>query len=43
MPRSEAELRDHASVLSADAPLYLRKAVMQTLEEMEGPAPNPSL
>ena len=35
MPRSEAELRDHASALGADAPLYLRKAVMQTVEAME--------
>ena len=43
MPRSEAELRDHAAALSPNAPLYLRKAVMQTLEAMEGPAPNPSL
>ena len=42
MPRSEAELRDHASVLSADAPLPLRKAVMQTLEAIR-PTPNPSL
>lgn len=35
MPRSEAELRDHASALGADAPLYLRKAAMQTVEAME--------
>ena len=35
MPRSEAELRDHASSRGADAPLYLRKAVMQTVEAME--------
>ena len=41
MPRSEAELRDHASALSADAPLPLRKAVMQTIEAMEGPSPLP--
>ena len=41
MPRSEAELRDHATALSADAPLYLRKAVMQTLEEISPPQPLP--
>lgn len=35
MPRSEAELRDHAAALPADAPLYLRKAVMQTMEALE--------
>ena len=34
MPRSEAELRDHASALSTDAPLYLRKAAYQTIEEI---------
>ena len=34
MPRSEAELRDHAAALSADAPLYLRKAAYQTIEEI---------
>lgn len=33
--RSEAELRDHASAVSDDAPLQLRKAVMQTIEELE--------
>lgn len=35
MPRSEDELRDHAAALSADAPLYLRKAVMQTMDALE--------
>lgn len=35
MPRSEAELRDHAMALAADAPLYLRKAVGQTMEALE--------
>ena len=34
MPRSEAELRDHATALSAYAPLYLRKAAYQTIEEI---------
>lgn len=34
MPRSADELRDHAAALAPDAPLYLRKAVMQTLEAM---------
>lgn len=32
MPRSEQELRDHASAISVSAPMYLRKAVYQTLE-----------
>ena len=34
MPRSEAELHDHAAALSANAPLYLRKAAYQTIEEI---------
>lgn len=34
MPRSEAELRDHAMAVGANAPLYLRKAVMQTMEAL---------
>ncbi len=34
MPRSEAELRDHAEAVTAETPLYLRKAVMQTMEEI---------
>lgn len=33
--RSEAELRDHASAVGKDAPLQLRKAVMQTVEELK--------
>lgn len=35
MPRSEAELRDHAAAFSADAPMYLRKAAMQTMEALD--------
>ncbi len=35
MPRSEAELRDHATTVGEEAPLYLRKAVMQTMEELD--------
>ena len=42
MPRSEAELRDHASAIAPDAPLYLRKAVMQTIEAMESENPENS-
>ena len=41
MPRSEEELRDHATAITPDAPLYLRKAVMQTLEAMETDGPSP--
>ncbi|MDE5561335.1 MAG: DNA alkylation repair protein [Bacteroidaceae bacterium] len=32
MPRSEAELRDHATAVPENAPLYLRKAVLRTME-----------
>lgn len=39
MPRSEAELRDHATALPADAPLYLRKAMMQTMDALAGTEP----
>lgn len=35
MPRSEQELRDHASAIPSDAPLYLRKAVFQTIETLD--------
>lgn len=35
MPRSEAELRDHAAAVAAEAPVYLRKAIMQTMEALE--------
>ncbi len=35
MPRSEQELRDHAEAVGESAPLWLRKAVAQTLEEMD--------
>lgn len=35
MPRSEAELRDHAAAVAIDAPLFLSKAVMQTMEALE--------
>lgn len=34
MPRSEEELRDHAAALTQEAPMYLRKAAMQTIEAM---------
>jgi hypothetical protein len=35
MPRSEAELRDHALALTQNSPLYLRKAAMQTIETID--------
>ena len=35
MPRSEEELLDHASAINQDTPLYLRKAVYQTIEAIE--------
>lgn len=38
MPRSEAELRDHASAVSENAPLYLRKAVLRTMEAIASSA-----
>lgn len=47
MPRSEEELRDHAIAVSAEAPLYLRKAVMQAMgaledgKEVVAPTPTP--
>lgn len=39
MPRSEAELRDHASAVSPDEPLYLRKAVAQAMERLAAATP----